>query len=507
MKRPILIGGLGLSAGLWFLNSLHFNPFDSSTLLSVIAVGSGVWWWQKRRSPSKPMSFGPPAPPDRSQVLQAIDQVSALIDALAKETSASASMAAASPATDSLTTDADADAGIGNGAWQATLETFRQQRKELLQELQRSRLRLGLMGEKGVGKTTLLKGLALEATQTQAAHLDLLDLDEFSDQSADWDERLVRQDAVAVITAGDLTDSSYQLLRQAVTAGQAIILVFNKQDHFPPADRDRILQQLQRRAAELPVPLEVMAIAADPAPVRVRKLQADGSMQEHIEPASPNFGDLSQALEQITQQVAPLVLTTTQRQVEGWRQSVQAALNDVHRARALPVVEQLQWVAGASALAIPVASLDLLAAAAINGQLLMDLGAIYGLSWSVDEAKAIAASLAELTVKLGIVELSTQVLAAALKGHPATYLAGGALQGLSAAYLTRMVGLSLIETFEEAALQGRNGAALSPETLVQRLQGLLQTNRQGRFIQTLIEQGLNRLRPAPTSSLQPSASS
>lgn len=53
-----------------------------------------------------------------------------------------------------------------------------------------------------------------------------------------------------------------------------------------------------------------------------------------------------------------------------------------------------------------------------------------------------------ILIKLGMVELSTQALGALLKSQPLTYLAGGALQGLSAAYLTRIAGLSLITFLE-----------------------------------------------------------
>ena len=54
LKRPILVGGLGLSATLWLLDTIHFDIFDSSTLLSAMAMGTGIWWWRQRDRTSAP---------------------------------------------------------------------------------------------------------------------------------------------------------------------------------------------------------------------------------------------------------------------------------------------------------------------------------------------------------------------------------------------------------------------------------------------------------------------
>ncbi|MBD0335017.1 MAG: YcjF family protein [Cyanobacteria bacterium Co-bin13] len=235
-----------------------------------------------------------------------------------------------------------------------------------------------------------------------------------------------------------------------------------------------------------------------PRPIKVRRHQEDGQIQEWLEPVSPDLAALTPALNQAAIDRASLVYATTLRQSETLRLELQSALNQVRREQALPLVEQLQWVAGAAAFASPVPSLDLLAAVAINGQLIMDLGRVYGFQFSLEEAKTAAATLASLTVKLGLVELSTQALTTVLKSHAATYVAGGLVQGLSAAYLTRLAGLSLIEHFEAAALAGQTAPTLSLEGLGQRLQALFQQNSQGALLR-LVQQGLERLRPAPAT--------
>ena len=98
-------------------------------------------------------------------------------------------------------------------------------------------------------------------------------------------------------------------------------------------------------------------------------------------------------------------------------------------------------------------------------------------------------------------ELSTQVLTTVLKSHFATYVAGGLIQGLSAAYLTRMAGLSLMAYFEESALAGTPTHGISWDAIANRLQAAIQQNGQTRFLQSLARQGIERLKPAPGPAL------
>jgi hypothetical protein len=87
VKQPILIGGLGLSVALGLLQVTHVNIIDSSTLLSVLALGTGVWWWRRRdRPPSSPA----PLPPvvDRQRVESEISRLQLLIQTLEQEAAA-----------------------------------------------------------------------------------------------------------------------------------------------------------------------------------------------------------------------------------------------------------------------------------------------------------------------------------------------------------------------------------------------------------------------------------
>jgi uncharacterized protein (DUF697 family) len=477
LKRPLLVGGLGLSATLALLGSTHINPLDSSTLLSALALGSGLWWWRRGDSSrtSPPTAPRPIAPPvvDRSRVKAELAALAALVETLAEESA------------------------MASTALPEAINRYRQEHQALGTEVNRQTIQVAIAGDPRTGKTTLLELLTAPGTEAKAKANPLSFAEVTLAPTAappDW----LGYDGVVLVTDGDMTDSALTLLRERVMAGQGAVLVFNKQDHYDPTDQQTILAQLQQQMASLPVSVPVVSTAAAPRPIKVRRHQADGTVIEMMETPDPAIAALHTTLAAALVAERPtLVAATVLRRALALRQQVQTDLNRLRRDRAMPLIDQLQWVAGAAAFANPVPTLDLLATVAINGQLIMDLGKLYGFNLSLDEAKTAAGTLASLTVKLGLVELSTQVLTAVLKSHFATYLAGGLVQGLSAAYLTRMAGLSLVEYFEQAALVGTPATALSWAAIAQRLQSTIQQNRQLSLLQTLTRQGIDILKPAP----------
>jgi uncharacterized protein (DUF697 family) len=170
-------------------------------------------------------------------------------------------------------------------------------------------------------------------------------------------------------------------------------------------------------------------------------------------------------------------------------------LNGIRRDRANPVIEQYQWIAAAAAFANPVPALDILATAAINAQMIVDLGNVYQQKFSLEQAKTVAGEMGSLMLKLGLVELSSKAIGTVLKSHAVTFVAGGAVQGVSAAYLTRLAGLSLIEYFQQQEVAANTATGFNVEKLGQTLQKVFQQNQQVTFLQGFVNQGVKRLLP------------
>lgn len=453
LQRPILVGGLGLTFSVWLLD--QFFPvvpdFAGTALWMAIALGSGFWVFQKRsrKVDLKPLAVSV----DRPKVEKALAAIEARINQLAQEISAKSE----------------------------PVLNLRKQLAQITTELSRQEVRTAIVGGKSVGKTTLAKllpGVTIEGSDSL--------------------EDVVGADVVMFLATGDLTDSEFQTVQSLMAQNHRVILALNKQDQYLPGDRPVILQQFHEKMQAILSPEDIVAIATQPAPFKVRQYQPDGSVQERLEQPSADIAPLQERLNEILEQSQSLVFATSYRQAQALNAQVQAEFNRIRRDRAQPIIEQYQWVAAAAAFANPLPSLDLLATATINTQMVMDLGKVYQQKFSLDQAKNVTVTLASQMMKLGLVELSTQAIAPLLKSNVLTYVAGGMLQGLSAAHLTQVAGLSLVEYFEDQVQSLEAGAEVrfKRDSLVQKLQAVFQANQRTAFLQTLVSQGMNRLMPA-----------
>jgi uncharacterized protein (DUF697 family) len=489
LRRPLVVGGV--------LLALTFSAFDllnhllgevGSSLLVMGAIGTGVWWF-RRRSPKPPQLSAAATPVDLATLQKTLSEAERVITQLEVEVSTQTEPAAI--------------------ALKPHLPLLQLQMTQIAQEVYRQEIRLVVLGGKSSGKTILAQLLQTTWVGQISQKVCLGEAPSFSPISATGlsAERIALQQAMAgdlvlFVVTGDLTESEFQTVKQLVTAKRTL-LVFNKQDQYAPADRQVILSKLQERVQGILPKEDVVAIAAAPNPIKVRQHQEDGSVQERMEEQSPAIAALTQRLETILiQESKQLVLASSLGNAIALKTQAKTVLNDLRRVRAMPIVEQFQWIAAATAFASPLPTLDVLATAAINAQMILDLGAIYQQQFSLQQAQKIATTLGSLMLKLGLVELSTRVISGFLKSNAVTYIAGGCLQGISAAYLTHLAGLSLIEYFytQEPNLTPAEAPPLAIERFSQILQAVFQRNQQLTFLQSFVSQAINHLAPVFQSS-------
>jgi GTPase SAR1 family protein len=461
LQRPILVGGLGLSFSLWILENMHHSMVQMGEfgLLSLVAVGGGLWLFKPNRGKNAADIFEG-MPVNRARVEEAIALTEVVINQLASE-------AENHPA----------------------LKTLREQVNQLFFELDRKEIKLAVTGGKSVGKTTLIKVLQQNFASVQFNETAPLFVE--AGEKSENEAEVNQSDFVLFLTNGDLTDSEFQSLQQLKAGNQAAMLVFNKQDQYLPDERQSVLLSLKQRMQG-----NVVATAVSPLPIKVRKHQEDGSVQEWMEQPVPDIQQLTQQLNDIVaQQGQQLVWATTMRKAKLLKADAKKLLNQVRSDRATPIIEQYQWIAAAAAFANPVPALDILATAAINAQMVMDLGGIYQQKFSLEQAQTVAGAMGSLMLKLGLVELSTKAVSTVLKSNAVTFVAGGVVQGVSAAYLTRVAGLSLVEYFEQQEIALNSEGGLNLDKLRQTLQNVFVQNQQIGFLQGFVKQGVKRLLP------------
>jgi hypothetical protein len=481
-QRPLVFGSATLAIVIGLLELLNQTVGEWGVYsLLALAISGGVWWVQK---PSKPalQSSTLPKYVDSTIVKQTLAEAEQVIGRLKTEV----------------------EDGTPIADFEPQVALFRSQISQIGDELDRESLRLIVMGSKGAGKTSLIQHLQAFWQAQAPKPVTLFEAPSFTlDTEAGLAAEAVAlkqattADLVLFLVTGDLTESELQTLKQLATQKRTL-LVFNKQDQYLPDERQTLLNRMREWGQGWLPTADVIAIATEPRPLKVRQYQEDGSWQEWLEDQQPDVSALAQRLSAILQtESRQLVLASSLNHARGVKTQATATLNDLRRTRAMPVVEQFQWIAAGTAFASPIPTLDVVATAAINAQMILDLGKIYQQKFSIDQTQKVVTALGGLILKLGLVELSTRAIASILKTNVVTYIAGGCIQAASAAYLTRIVGLTLIEYFhtQEPNLTLTDAKPLAIERLGQILQKVFQQNQQPTIVQTLTTQVLDRLSP------------
>jgi uncharacterized protein len=255
---------------------------------------------------------------------------------------------------------------------------------------------------------------------------------------------------VVFVVDNDLRQSELEPLQAIAAVGKQSLLVLNKADLFTVADRDLVLNQLRSRVAGLIEPENVVAISASPRSLTLE----DGKSHQPPANINPFLDRFAQILFASGEAMVAANILQRSQQLSS---AAKLLIDQERRKQALQIVTKYQWMSAGAIAINPLPVVDLIATAAINSQMIIDIGKVYGCQLDKSNAKELALSLGKTVGGLGILRGSIELLSNALKLTIATYVVGKAIQGVTGAYLTRIAGLSFIEYFRSNQDWGDGG--------------------------------------------------
>lgn len=271
-------------------------------------------------------------------------------------------------------------------------------------------------------------------------------------------ELAARADLLLFVVDHDLTRSEFEPLVALARQGKRSLVAFNKKDRFVDDDRDAILDKLRERLRGIVAPDDVVAVAASPRPTAVRVTAPDGTVTTLLEPEPADIRPLRARLAAVLRREGDALRAGNlllRAHLVSRRAQDQLSRERDERARA--VVDRFQWITAATVFTNPVPALDLLATGAVQFQMISELAACYGVEMTSAHAKMVGTQMVQYLLKLGLVETATSLIAGLFKSSLVGYAAGGAVQGITMAYLTHISGLTFREYFSKGQTWGDGG--------------------------------------------------
>jgi hypothetical protein len=242
-----------------------------------------------------------------------------------------------------------------------------------------------------------------------------------------------------------------------------VLICLNKEDWYDDRERDALLSQIRQQVAEFARPEDTVAVRAQPTQrTRVRVLP-DGTRCEESVEVSPDIRSLAERMMTIVRRdgrdlLLANLLLQSRGLVEEARHRVQQSLDR----RAWELVDKYMWGAGGAAALSPLPVLDLAAGCAISTKMVVDLAQVYRQDVDLNAAVKLLAQLGKNLLAI----LGTSVAAPAVASAVASLLktvpgigtiAGGFLQGVVQALVTRWIGAVFIEYFKGEMRQPEGG--------------------------------------------------
>ena len=260
-------------------------------------------------------------------------------------------------------------------------------------------------------------------------------------------------DLMLFVVDGPLKAYESDLLEALAAMEKRIVVCLNKEDWYDADQRDELLRQIGEQVEPAVSVADVVAVRSRPAKRRRVRVLSDGEEQEEEVPIEPDIGPLARRMMSIVQRdgrelLLANLLLQSRGLVDEAKQRVLAALD----ARADEVIHKYMWAAGGATAINPFPLLDLAGGSAITVKMVLDLAVVYQQKVDVDTVVTLLGQLGKNLVAMVGASAAAPALAAGIGSLLKTVpgigtIAGGVIQGLVQALVTRWIGRVFCEYF------------------------------------------------------------
>ena len=278
-----------------------------------------------------------------------------------------------------------------------------------------------------------------------------------------------RADLLLFVVSGDMLRPELEAVAELREAGKPIILVFNKIDLYPDADRDKIHETLRdQRVRELVKPDDVVLAAAKPRPQKVITRQNDGGVTEHWEQPEPVVTPLKlKILEILEREGQALAALNTMLFVDDLHEQVIARRVELRDQAADTLVWRFTITKACAVACNPIAVADVAGGIGTDVAMVFALAKLYGIPMTRVGVGKLLIEIGKMGGLFTATEVGTHFLIGMAKSlfaatslfsggaSVAAYVSVAPIQAFAAGYASRVIG-------EAAKVYLRNGASWGP---------------------------------------------
>ena len=288
-----------------------------------------------------------------------------------------------------------------------------------------------------------------------------------------------RSDLMIFVIDSDLRSSEIKAIKTLSTIGKKIILVLNKCDLRGEGDEKRLLNIIKNQCNTLISPENIISASASPQTIPMPG-------RNPIQP-KPEIDKLINRLAIILHNEGEeLIADNILLQCKNLGSQGRIILNNQRKRSAKICIDKYSWISSGVIAATPLPGVDLLGAAAVNAQMVMEIAKIYGLVITKQRAQELALSVGKTLTGIGVVKGGIAIFASVLSLNIPALILSKVIQSITAAWLTRVAGASFITYFQQDQDWGDGG-------IQEVVQGHYELNKRDESIKRFIEVAFKRV--------------
>ena len=241
---------------------------------------------------------------------------------------------------------------------------------------------------------------------SQVQLIDTPGIDEVDGETREALARTIAKqvDLILFIIAGDLSKVEYKALSQLREVGKPILLVFNKIDQYPQADRLAIYRKIRdERVRQLLSPDEIVMVAASPL-LRKAVRHLDGTIEVQRCQGKPQIKELQlKILEILHREGKSLIALNTMLYADEVNEQLVERKMAIREEAANQLIQKGVMTKAIAVALNPVTVIDLFTGAVIDVAIILTLSRLYGISMT---KKAAVGLLQKIAISMGGISAS-----------------------------------------------------------------------------------------------------
>ena len=161
-------------------------------------------------------------------------------------------------------------------------------------------------------------------------------------------------------------------------------------------------------------------------------------------------------------------------------------ISEQRKSTAIKIINKYTWITGGVILVNPLPVVDFITTTSVNVQMILEISKIYNIKLTKKEAVDISKSLITTLAKLGILKGGLAVITNVLSSNFTTIYISKSIQSITSCWLIRIVGLSIIEYFNNGQNWGDGG-------IQEVIQEIYKLNKREKNLIKFINEAMNKI--------------